>query len=176
MRRSLVWLLAVLTLVAASCGGGDDNADTDDTDDTQAESASVDGEAPDNCTLITAEEASALAGYDLEAGEDSFLGCGFIPPGASVADITVNSALLDGDAASIAENGFPDAASIIDVGVGGDTVAVTTPSGDAVASVITVDNGRVVEVNVVFLGVDPDDMARIEEVAELAVTALGRWG
>lgn len=173
MRRWMTWVLAALLVVAASCGGGDDGGG--DTDDTQPDSESVDGETPDNCSLITADEATALAGYDLEVGEDSFLGCGFIPPGATVADLVVNAVRLDGDAASIAANGFPNADEIIDVSVGADTVAVTTPSGDTVASIITVDDGKAVELAMVFLGVDPTDAGRIEEAATLAVTALGRW-
>jgi hypothetical protein len=54
-------------------------------------------------------------------------------------------------------------------------VAVTTPAGDAVASIVTASNGRVVELALVFLFIDPGDTARIEEAAELAVTALERW-
>jgi hypothetical protein len=148
-----------LALVAACSGDGDASSE----------------ELSDNCSLITAEEASAFAGYELELGEDSILGCGYLPPGSSVADVVVNTALFDGDAASVAGEGFPNASDIIPVEVGADTVAVTTPSGDAIASIITGDGGRFVELAIVFVGIDPDDMARIEEAAQLAVTALGRW-
>jgi hypothetical protein len=49
------------------------------------------------------------------------------------------------------------------------------PEGDAVASVITGSDGRIVELAIVFVGIDPTDTARIEEAATLAVTALERW-
>jgi hypothetical protein len=110
-----------------------------------------------------------------EVGEDSVLGCGFLPPGSDVADIVVNALLRDGDVASLAAEGFPNATDIIPVDVGEDTVAVTTPSGDAIASVITASGGRLVELAIVFLLIDPEDTARIEEAATLAVTALERW-
>jgi hypothetical protein len=59
--------------------------------------------------------------------------------------------------------------------VGDDTVAVTTPAGDAVASIVTASDGKILELAIVFLLIDPSDTARVEEAAQLAVTALGRW-
>lgn len=182
MRRSTTWLLSGLMLLAWACGEG---AGTGSTEVTTAESeadiaeapesTATSDETPDNCSLITEEEATALAGYDLEVGEDSILGCGFLPPGSDVADIVVNAVLREGDVASIAAEAFPNATDIIPVDVGEDTVAVTTPSGDAIASVITGDGGRLVELAIVFLLIDPEDTARIEEAAALAVAALDRW-
>jgi hypothetical protein len=125
--------------------------------------------------VVEADEATALTGYDLEVGGDSILGCGFLPPGSDVADPVVNAVLHEGDVASIAAEGFPNATDIIPVDVGEDTVAVTIPSGDAIASVITASGGRLVELAIVFLLIDPEDTARIEEAAGLAVTALSRW-
>jgi hypothetical protein len=75
----------------------------------------------------------------------------------------------------VASDGFPNATEIIPVAIGADTVAVTDPSGDTIASVITGDDGRFVELAIVFIGIDPDDTARIEEAAQLAVTGLERW-
>jgi hypothetical protein len=189
MRRNTAWLIAGLMMLVWACGGEGDGtgisdvatAETDGseapelTGATEASEASEEEEAPDNCSLITEEEATALAGYDLEVGEDSILGCGFLPPGSDVADIVVNAVLIEGDVASIAAEGFPNATEIIPVEVGEDTVAVTTPSGDTVASVITASGGRLVELAIVFLGIDPGDPSRIEEAATLAVTALDRW-
>ena len=183
MRRSTTWLLSGLMVLAWACGG--DGTDPGPTEATTAETE-ADGaedpestetmeETPDNCSLITEEEATALAGYDLEVGEDSILGCGFLPPGSDVADIVVNAVLREGEVASIAAEAFPNATDVIPVDVGEDTVAVTTPSGDAIASVITGEGGRLVELAIVFLLIDPDDTARIEEAAALAVTALSRW-
>jgi hypothetical protein len=186
MRRLLV--MTTLLALLAACGNGQGGAtndtdeqtttnetDTTDTEDLEEEDEADEEELPDRCSLITEEEASSLAGYELEVGGDSFLGCGYIPPDSSVADITVNAVLAEDDAATVTAAGFPNANEIIPVAVGEDTVAVTTPSGDAVASIVTASDGRVVELALVFLLIDPDDTARIEEAAELAVTALGRW-
>lgn len=173
MERFRFVVAVVLLSQLSACAGGGDVSSSDPTDSAGGEETSE--ALPDNCALITAEEATTLAGYDLELGEDSILGCGFLPPGSSVADIVVNTARLDGDAAAVAADGFPDATDIIAVDVGGDTVAVTTPSGDTIASIITGEGGRFLELAIVFVGIDPDDTARIEEAAHLAVTALERW-
>ena len=187
MRRTTAWLIAGLMMLVWACGGEGEGTGTSDvvtaeteSDRTEAPGATqsteaTEEEAPDNCSLITQEEATALAGYDLEVGQDSILGCGYLPPGSDVADIVVKAVLLEGDVASIAAEGFPNATDIIPVDIGEDTVAVTTPSGDAIASVITASGGRLVELGIVFLGIDPGDSGRIEDAATLAVTALGRW-
>jgi hypothetical protein len=174
MRRITILLLVILALAAGGCtSNGADGEVTPEETNSAAETAD---ELPDNCSLITAAEATGLAGYDLEVGEDSILGCGYLPPGSDVADVVVNAVRLEGDAASVAAAGFPNAAEIIPVAVGEDTVAVTTPSGDTVASIITASAGDFIELAIVFLGINPDDTAGIEAAAELAVTALGRWG
>jgi len=184
MRLFTVSLLAGLTLLVWACGAGD-GVESDTTDATLADTAPAGGEEPetepagaeepDNCSLITPDEATALAGYELEVGEDSILGCGHLPPRSDVADLAVNTAILEGDAASIAAQGFSNAEDIITVELGEDTVAVITPAGDRVAPIITGGRGRFVELMVVFLGIDPGDEARIEQAAALAVTALDRW-
>ena len=184
MRRSTAWLLVVMTVIACACGGEDDGTGASNVMTAESETESADApesteateeEMPDTCSLISEEEATALAGYELEVGEDSILGCGFLPRGSDVADIVVNAVLREGDVASIAAEGFLNATDIIPVDVGEDTVAVTTPSGDAIASVITASGGRLVELAIVFLLIDPEDTDRIEEAAALAVTALSRW-
>jgi hypothetical protein len=166
-------LLVILALAAGGCASNDTDGEV--TPEETNGAAETDDELPDNCSLVTAAEATALAGHDLELGADSILGCGYLPPGSNVADVVVKAIRLEGDAASVATAGFPNASEIIPVAVGEDTVAATTPSGDAVASIITASVGDFVELAIVFLGIDPDDTARIEEAAELAVTALGRW-
>jgi hypothetical protein len=159
MRHSTIWLLVGLMVLASACGGEGDGTEASDvtTAETEAEGTeapesteATEEEPPDNCSLITEEEATSLAGHDLEVGGDSILGCGFLPPGSDVADIVVNAVLREGDVASIAAEGFPNATDIIPVDVGEDTVAVTTPSGDAIASVITASGGRLVELAIVF--------------------------
>jgi hypothetical protein len=84
-----VSLLAGLTLLVWACGAGD-GVESATTDATLADTAPAGGEEPetepagaeepDNCSLITPDEATALAGYELEVGEDSILGCGYFPP------------------------------------------------------------------------------------------------
>jgi hypothetical protein len=171
-RLGSVLAIFLVALIAACSGDGDVSPPDNEVPATGEESSD---ELADNCSLITAEEATIFAGYDLALGEDSILGCGYLPPDSSVADLVVNSAILDGDAASVAGEAYPDATEIIPVGVGDDTVAVTTPSGDTIAAIITRDGGRFVELAIVFIGIDPDETARIEEAAQLAVTALERW-
>jgi hypothetical protein len=180
----MILLLVALMALVSACGGDDGSGTTEGTDETSTsveaepddEDSSEEMELPDNCTLVTAEEATALAGYELEMSEDSPAGCAFLPPGSDVADMVVNTVFADGDATTVASNGFPNAAEIIPVSVGDDTVAVTTPAGDAVASIVTASDGKILELAIVFLLIDPSDTARVEEAAQLAVTALGRWG
>ncbi|MGA9595465.1 MAG: hypothetical protein WBV06_04875 [Acidimicrobiia bacterium] len=185
-RFAIVGVLVALLLAACSGDQGTDTTVTTTAAETTlatettmaAETTTADmsdGEPPDNCSLITAEEATALAGHTLDAGEDSMLGCGFIPPDGSIADMSVIAFERDGDAASVAATDFPDAAQTIPVSVGTDTVAVTNPEGDTVGAIVTGDGGRFVELQIIFLGIDPGDMSRIEDAAQLATKALGRW-
>lgn len=171
-RLRSVLAIFLVTLMAACSGDGDVSSPDTEVSATGEESSD---ELADNCSLVTAEEATIFAGYELELGEDSILGCGYLPPDSSVADISVYTAILDGDAASVAGEAYPDATEIVAVGVGDDTVAVTTPSGETIAAIITRDGGRFVELAIVFVGIDPGETARIEEAAQLAVTALERW-
>jgi hypothetical protein len=181
MARTTSVLVLFMSLLAA-CSGNQGTSTTDTTAGTETTAATettvadtAGSEPPSNCSLITADEATALAGHRLEVGEDSMLGCGYLPPGSSVADMSVIAFERDGDAASVAATDYPNAAETIPVSVGKDTVAVTTPEDDAVAAIITGDGGRFVELQVVFLGIDPGDMSGIEAAAQLATTALDRW-
>jgi hypothetical protein len=181
MARVAIVMVLFMSLLAA-CSNQGTNTTTTTTMGTETTAATgttvadtAGGEAPGNCSLITADEATALAGHPLEVGEDSMLGCGYIPPGSSVADMSVIAFERDGDAASVAATDYPNAAETIPVSVGSDTVAVTTPEDDAVAAIITGDGGRFVELQVVFLEIAPGDVSGIEAAAQLATTALGRW-
>jgi hypothetical protein len=175
--------MAMVMVLLAACGdGGDGATDTTDETGTTEVQAPEDDEVeedeedlPDRCSLVTEEEATALAGYELEIAGDSPLGCAYVPPGEDVADLGVNTVFAEGDAATVTAAGFPNAGQIISVAVGDDTVAVTTPADEVVASIVTAGNGKVVELSLVFLSIEPGDTARIEEAAELAVTALQRW-
>jgi hypothetical protein len=182
MERVLV-ILALLASLAAC--GAEEGATADSTADVPITTAMTttqpevdeeedEEESIDACSLITADEASALAGYELEVGEPFPGMCPFREPGSDVADITVYAVNAEGDAATVTAAGFPNADRIIPVAIG-DTVAVTDPNGDVVASIVTADDGRVVELALVFVGIDPDETTRIEEAAQLAVTVLERW-
>lgn len=180
MARATIILVLLMSLLAACSGTKGTNSTTTTTGagsaTTQTTAADTSGgEPPSNCSLITAGEATALAGHTLEVGQDSMLGCGFLPPGSGVADMSVIAFERSGDAASVAATDYPLAAETIPVSVGKDTVAVTTPQDDAVAAIITGDGGRFVELQVVFLAISPGDTSGIEAAAQLAVTALGRW-
>lgn len=153
-RRSTL-VFAACALLAA-CGGG---------------GASVAG----NCELLTNEEVSELAGFEVVAGQDSPLGCPFTRPGDLTAQVTVGSAELSGDAQSVARQGYPQAADIIEIeDVGSDTVAVLTPTGGTVAAIVTAGKGRFVELGIFMLGVEPDDEEGMRRAANLAVVALDR--
>jgi hypothetical protein len=177
MKPMLTRMLLVLSLLGVVACGDDAGLADETPDGTEAsDPAPSSEESVDNCTLVTDEEVSTLAGDELVAGEDSPLGCPFTAPGESVADVRVVGAVAEGGAQAVAERAFPNAAEIIPVDVGDDTVAVTDPSGGAIASIITASGDRVVELSVIFIDVPPDDPARIEEAATLAVTALERFG
>lgn len=172
-RLARLLLVMALALLGACSGGGD--AEEGDSPGGTDEQSDDSGEV-DSCTLLSNEEVSALAGYELAADEDSPLGCPYIAPGENVADVRVVAVISEGGAMAVAERGFPDAAEIMPVSVGEDTVAVTDPAGDAIASIVTASGDRVVELSVIFIDVPPDDPTRIEEAANLAVTALERFG
>jgi hypothetical protein len=135
-----------------------------------------DQEIPDQCTLLTDEEVSTLAGHEVVAADgDSFLGCAYAPPDEIIGDVVVNAGFGDGDARAVAAEGWPDAAQVIPIDVGGDTVAVTSPEDDGVVSVITASDGRFVQLVVTFLFIEATDTEQIDLAAQLAVTALDRW-
>ena len=179
-------LLASALLVTVSGCGGDDDGDagdgditiadepTDDADDDDdADDATLD---VDNCSLLTDEEASTLAGEELAAqAGDSPLGCPYSPPGEVVADVVVNSIRYNGDLETLAADGFPNAESVTPIDdVGDQAVAVSTPAGDAVASIVARQGDLVVELQIVFVGIEPDDTAALQTAGEYAATALGR--
>jgi hypothetical protein len=128
-----------------------------------------------NCELLTDAEVSEMAGFELVSGEDSFLGCPYTIPGDLTAQVTVGSAALDQTLRSRVEQGYAQAADIIDVdGAGEETFAVLTPTGATVAAIVTARDGRFVELGLFMLGIEPGDMARIRAAAAYAVKALER--
>jgi hypothetical protein len=146
---------------------------SDDDSDDDADDATLD---VDNCSLLTDEEASTLAGEELAAqAGDSPLGCPYSPPGEVVGDVVVNSIRYDGDLVTLAADGFPNAESVTPIDdVGEQAVAVSTPAGDAVASILARQGDLVVELQIVFVGIEPDDTAALQTAGEYAATALGR--
>ena len=154
MARVAIILVLLTSLLAACSGNQGTNTTTTTTTTAGTETTATTettvadttgGTTPNNCLLITADEATALAGHTLEVGQDSMLGCGYLPPDSNVADMSVIAFERNGDAASVAATDYPNAAETIPVSVGSDTVAVTTPEDDAVAAIITGDGGRFVE-------------------------------
>jgi hypothetical protein len=194
MTRAAGLVAGALLLAVSGCGGDDDDDDGGAGDTTVDDGAADDGAADDdsadddsaddddaaldvdNCSLLTDEEASTLAGEELAAqAGDSPLGCPYAPPDEVVGDIVVNSVRHDGDLASLAATGFPNAASVTPIdGVGEESVAVLTPAGDAVASILARQGDLVVELQVVFLLIEPDDTAAVQIAGEYAAIALER--
>ncbi|MGH9133742.1 MAG: hypothetical protein ACRDZZ_07380 [Ilumatobacteraceae bacterium] len=195
--RTAALLAGVLVLAVSGCGGDDDSDDADvaaddtsitddESNDDESSDESGDGDDDagdaaggldvDNCSLLTDEEATALAGEELAAqAGDSPAGCAYSPPGEVVGDVVVRSVRYDGDLETLAAQGFPNADSVIPLdGIGDEAVAVTTPAGDATASILARQGDLVVELQVVFLLIEPDDAAALADAGSFAATALGR--
>ncbi len=169
-RRVLSVALAALVGLTTACGGDDDDA-TDAGNDTVDEVLDEEGLDVDSCTLLTNEEVSAFAGYDLEATEDGPLGCAFVEPGEVVGDLTVHSYRGSGDSTSEGTELVPSAALINLDGVGDDAVALNV---DGSVNFLVARQGDLFVVLVTtFLDVTPDS-PELDGAAQLASTALGR--
>lgn len=182
-RRRLAMTAAVVVLVggAGACGGDDDDDQVggDSTEETvddgggdgSGEDAADEDLQVDNCTLLTNEEVSGLAGAELEASEDSMLGCAWVVPGEVVADFTLDSFRSDQSALDHGAELAPSAEVIELDGVGDEAVALAV---DGSVNFIVAKQGDLGVVLVTtFLDVTPDSPA-LDAAGELAVTALGR--
>lgn len=181
-RRRLAMTAAVVALVggAGACGGDDDDqgggGSTEETVDNgggdgAGEDAADEDLDVDSCTLLTNEEASGLAGEELEASEDSLLGCAWVVPGEVVADFTLDSFRSDQSARDRGAELAPSAEVIELDGVGDEAVALAV---DGSVNFIVAKQGDLGVVLVTtFLDVTADSPA-LDAAGELAVTALGR--
>ncbi len=126
----------------------------------------------DNCTLLTGEEVSALAGKELVATEDSPLGCAYVEPGEVVGDFSIRSYRQDGDAAAAAAKLAPSLRVLPLDGIGDDALALADSDG-SVNFLIARKGDLFVELVMTFLDVTPDSAA-LQKAGQLASTALGR--
>jgi hypothetical protein len=135
----------------------------------------ADEPAVGNCELLTNAEASELAGFELVAGTDTPLGCPFTRPGDLTAQVIVGSDALDEALRDRVERGYPQAADILAVdGSGDEGLAVLTPTGGTVAAIVTARGGRLVELSIFMLGIEPGDTSDIQDAAKYAALALDR--
>ncbi len=181
IRCRLAMTAAVVVLIggAGACGGDDDDqGGGDSTEETVGnggggsdEDAADEDLDVDSCTLLTNEEVSGLAGEELEASEDSLLGCAWVVPGEVVADFTLDSFRSDQSARDRGAELAPSAEVIELDGVGDEAVALAV---DGSVNFIVAKQGDLGVVLVTtFLDVTPDSPA-LGAAGELAVTALGR--
>lgn len=178
MRRHRL-LVMVMALVIACGGDGGESTDVDGTADGVVEEVvdetAVDGDGLeiDNCALLTNEEASELAGEELEAAEDSSLGCPYVIPGEVIGEFTIRGYRGTGDSASEAEALVPDAVDVFPVaGVGDDATAISS-SGDGVDFIIARQGDLFILLNTTFLFFEPDS-PEMDKATALAGVALQR--
>lgn len=168
--------VTVLALVfVAGCGGGDSpGGGTGNGDGTQnLVPDELEGLDVDNCSLLTDQEVSALAGEELVVAEDTPLGCGWVIPGEPMHQFGVQSYRGDGDSSAAAMVLVDNPEQIIDLdGVGDDAVAVST-YGEVINWVIARKGNLFVVINQGFLGLEPTP-SDLDRSGELAATALGR--
>jgi hypothetical protein len=157
-----------MSVVAALSGCGGGNGSTNG-------GGSSNGDGPldvDNCTLLTDDEVSALAGEELAATEDSPLGCAYVVPGEIVGDFSIRSYRRDGDAAAVAAELAPALEVIQLEGIGDDAVALADSDG-SVNFLIARNGDLFVELVMTFLDVTPDSPS-LQQAGQLASTALDR--
>jgi hypothetical protein len=157
-----VTTLAIAISLAAGCGGG-----SADVEVTGTETADI-----DNCTLVTDEEASRLAGKELKHDEDTPLGCGFVQPGRSISEFTVRA--FNGKGA--AKDNFGDHSEdtrVHEIAGVGDSAAVLARDED-VNFLIVQKGGRYVQFVTTFV----DDISlgspKLKEAQDLALKAIDR--
>ncbi len=160
-------LVTAMTMVAAlgACSGGNDPA---------SGGSAGGGEAleVDNCTLLTSDEVSALAGEQLNVTEDGPLGCAYVRPGEVVGQFSIRSYRQPGDAAAAASKLAPSLQVIRINGVGDDAVALAD-SDESVNFLIAHKGDLFVELVMTFLDITPNSPA-LAKAGQLASTALAR--
>lgn len=181
MKPKLLCLVVITVLVGAGCGGGDsDDAGSGDASGAAAEVDEGVGSDDhvddaqldvDNCTLLTNEEVSTLAGKELESDLDSALGCAWVVPGEVVGDFTLDSFRSGTSAADYGAALAPSAEITSLDGVGDDAVALAVDG--SVNFVVAKQGDLGVVLVTTFLDVTPGSPS-LEAAGELAMTALGR--
>jgi hypothetical protein len=170
MRRSTkAYLVVVAVGVAIALAGCGDDKGSSGNPGSNGEQASLN---VDNCKLVTKEEASALAGKALEAGEDGLLGCPYTEPGETLALFSIRSYTQGGDAKAAGAKLAPTLEVIKLDGVGDDAVALADGDG-SVNFIIARKGNRFVELVMTFLDITKDP-ASLKPASTLASTALGR--
>ncbi len=166
MGRYALVMAAALAASLMACG-------SDDGSTTPPGSPEGDGAlAVDNCTLLTNEEVSALAGKELAATEDGPLGCAYVESGEVVADFSIRSYRQDGDAAAAAAKLAPSLKVTPMNGIGDEAVALSDSDG-SVNFLIARKGNLFVELVMTFLDVEADTPS-LQQAGQLASTALGR--
>lgn len=127
----------------------------------------------DNCSLLTDDEVSELAGEELVVDEDTPLGCGWVVPGEIIHQFGIQAYQGGGDSATAASVLVNDPEQVIDLdGIGDDAVAVST-YGEVINWVIARKGNRFVVINQGFVGLEVTP-GELQRSGELATTALAR--
>ncbi len=185
MRRWLAILVATGLFVA--CGGDATESTTSEgnvaaTTDTVGESTedtTTDTEVEvDSCALITNDEATEMAGEELEAVEDSPLGCPFVVPGEVIGEFTIRGYVGDGDATAAASEIVPDAAEVIPIDGVGDDAVIISSNGEVIDFVVARQGDRFVLMNTTFLLFEPgtEEANRLTALAGVALQRLVESG
>jgi hypothetical protein len=179
--RKLLALVVTIGLLAA-CGDDTTGATTSastaaDTTESSAESGTtVASEAVDidSCALITDEEATEMAGEELEAAEDSPFGCPFVVPGEVIGEFTVRGYVGEGDATTAASEIVPDAAEVIPIDGIGDDAVIISSNGEVIDFVVVRQGDRFVLLNTTFLLFEPgtEEADRLTALAGVALQRL----
>lgn len=180
MKLRVLCVAVIVVVASAGCGGGDSDRESGGASGAQAEvdeSVGSDDDLDeveldvDNCTLLTDEEVSALAGKELESDLDSALGCAWVVPGEVVGDFTLDSFRSATSAADYGAALVPSADVIPIDGVGDEAVALAVDG--SVNFVVAKQGDLGVVLVTTFLDVTPDSPS-LEAAGDLAATALGR--
>lgn len=171
MKITRRWAVALAVAAMATLGacGGDGGSGSDAVDEALEGGGTLE---VDNCTLLTNEEVSSLAGFALESSGDSPMGCAYPQPGEVMGEFSIRSYRGSGDATAAAAELAPSLQVIPLSGVGDDAVALSDSDG-SVNFLIARKGDLFVELVMTFLDVTPESPS-LDQAGQLASTALGR--
>jgi hypothetical protein len=175
-------ILLVTCLIGACGGDGAEDTIEDGTDATTGATVVETTEEPtveqevevDSCSLITDEEASEMAGEELEAAEDSPLGCPYVVPGEVIGEFSIRGYVGSGDSSAAASDLVPSAVEVLQVpGIGDDAVVISS-NGEVVDFIIARQGDRFIVMNTTFLFLEPEteDADRATTLAGVALQRL----